>query len=158
MRAMNRVRFISLATGLIAVGSLLALSITVPAYQCWLASTQVPLFGGDWVLNLEYCFRYDDTLHWQIWLPIYLAPVVSILPTLPALPRLGTLGRSRWWALLGLVPVLNLPLYAYLALAPWPISLARRLHRYFPLAGLCLIAAWLYYHLLLYLPWLAAKS
>ena len=158
MAAMNRSRFISLSAGQIAVASLLALAVTVPAYQCWLASARLPLLGGDWVRDLEYCFQYGDTLHWRIWLPIYLAPVVSMLPTLPALPRLRTLGRSPKWGLLGLLPGLNLLLYAYLALTPWPAHSGRNIGAYLLPAGLCLIAAWLYYHLLLYLPWLAAKS
>lgn len=155
---MSRTRFTMLSAVLVGAASFIGLAVAAPVYQCWIADIWLPFHWGSAVATSNYCLTFTDT-PLRLWLPLLMLPVATLLPIIPALARLRALNRSRAWAWLACLPALNPLLFTWLALHPGPLPRSPQSFRALSLTLLATLgAAFLYYYLLIYFPWLAAKS
>lgn len=156
---MRKTDYIMACMMLVGFASLIGLVGAPLAYRCWLLGRWLPF---DWSERLWESLGCIDpasgVLH--VWWPLFMLMLALVLPVWPTLHRLHALGHRRTWALLGVLPGINLLLFVTLALLSAPVDTQQKTCRLANLAALALVTAagFLCYPLLLYLPWLAGKS
>lgn len=156
---MKKIDYIMTCMMLVIFASLIGLAGASPAYRCGLLDQWLPF---DWSERLWESMGCLDPASGvlQVWWPFFMLILALVLPVWPALHRLHALGHRRAWALFGLLPAINLVLFVTLGLRSAPVDTQQKSGVLAGLAALAAVAAagFLYYHLLLYRPWLAGKS
>lgn len=160
---MTRLHYLYTSVGLVALLSLIGLLAAPAVYQSWIAEQWVSDEWNSPVLDYLFDLEMQQAQHHSTrdaWLPFKILVAAILAPAMPAFLRLKWLGLSPLWGVLGLLPGLNFLIFVFLAIRgrEEPDTGLRGVWHLAALALLSVVAAGLFYYLLLYVSWLAAKS